>query len=262
MSMGVTSAGLGLCGVVFSQINDHLFAKTDDPDDNDTYGLLMFMAFSMSGAMILGSMILGPLVPHDVPPIKHSSDNQPSADESTPLIDRASMVQETEDDDDEPSKPFLSQPVGFALFVTLFMVLGMGYVYLANIGQILLALPPSATAGPQHLRNIHVSVFSTANCAARAAFGTLSDVLKSRWGIHRIWMFFASTAGLLCSLVYLVSAVSTPESLLPCTVMVAVVYGTVFGVAPAATTEFGTKVMSIIVIIAVAEYAHHWGFLI
>ncbi|KAI9496794.1 major facilitator superfamily domain-containing protein [Zychaea mexicana] len=263
MSMGLTSASLGLCGVVFSQVNDNIFSTPDDGDD--AYGLLIFMAFAMSGGMAIGAFVLGPLVASDIPPVKNTTKND---EEHQPLLqdhqqqqrynnnNNDSLATITVGDDTDQnsiaasdtsgrelsSMEFFCHPAGFALFVALFVVLGLGYVYLASVGQILLALPAVGSASPQHLRNVHVSVFSLANCSARAAFGTLSDVLKSRWGVHRLWVFVGATVGLLASMVYLITCVSTAEALLPCTVAMAVMYGTVFGVAPAATTEFGTQV--------------------
>ena len=227
--MGLTSASLGLCGVVFSQVNDHFFSNHDD--DEGAYGLLLFMSIAMAGGMALGAFVLGPLGPTDIPPIKTAKD-----DEEQPLLNR-------QEPKELSSLEFFLNPSGFALFTALFIVLGLGYVYLASIGQILLALPAAGTASPQHLRNVHVSVFSLANCSARAAFGTLSDVLKRKFGIHRLWIFVGATVGLLGSMTYLITSVSTAEELLPCTIAMAVMYGTVFGVAPAATTEFGTEVL-------------------
>lgn len=228
--MGLTSAGLGLSGVVFSQINDIFF---DDPDDNedDTYGLLIFMAIAMASGMSLGALILGPLASPERESFKRGDD-----EEEQPLLGG-----QQRQPNEISGVAFFAHPVGFALFVVLFIVLGLGYVYLASIGQLLLALP-SSSAPPQHLRNVHVSLFSIANCGARALFGTLSDILIARWRIHRLWVFLGATIGLLASLVYLVTAATTPESLVPCTIMVAMAYGTVFGVAPATTAEFGTSV--------------------
>ncbi|KAI8143735.1 hypothetical protein BJV82DRAFT_514172, partial [Fennellomyces sp. T-0311] len=240
MSMGLTSASLGLCGVVFSQVNDHFFSNRSDGEG--AYGLLLFMAIAMAGGMALGAFVLGPLGPTDIPPVMTLKD-----DEERPLLER----QEEPEQKELSSLEFFLNPSGFALFVALFIVLGLGYVYLASVGQILLALPATGTASPQHLRNVHVSVFSLANCSARAGFGTLSDVLKRKLGIHRLWIFVGATIGLLGSMTYLVTCVTTAEDLLPCTVAMAVMYGTVFGVAPAATTEFGTK-----------TFARNWGWLL
>ncbi|KAI8366766.1 uncharacterized protein BYT42DRAFT_587815 [Radiomyces spectabilis] len=257
MSMGITSASIGLCGLVYSQINDHFFKDEQGDDEHQMYLFLVFFAFAMAGGMLLGSFFLGPLDFGKTPsvvetaPLLHSDD--------TPMIGNSIQPQHRNKDEeaerDEPclsGLDFFTHPVGFALFVTLFIGLGLGYVYLASIGPILLALPSAvATSNAQHLRNIHVSTFSIANCASRAGFGTLSDILKSKFGVHRIWVFWAALVGLTASLFYLVTGVTTPETLLPCTISVAVVYGIVFGVAPATTSEFGTDV-----------FARNWGWLL
>ncbi|KAI9254615.1 major facilitator superfamily domain-containing protein [Phascolomyces articulosus] len=281
MSMGLTSASLGLCGVVFSQVNDHFFSKDDG---EGAYGLLLFMSIAMAGGMAIGAFILGPLAPpsdndDDVPPNKnhHLKDDE---EEQQPLLQDQQLaignnnhqhyVDDFLDDDttldqqsiaarsdistesrELSSLEFFLHPAGFALFVALFVVLGLGYVYLASVGQILLSLPAAGSASPQHLRNVHVSVFSLANCSARAAFGTLSDLLKRHWGVHRLWMFVGATVGILFNMIYLITFVNTADDLLPVTVAMAVMYGTVFGVAPAATTEFGTQ-----------AFARNWGWLL
>ena len=266
--MGLTSASLGLCGVVFSQVNDHFFSSRDD-DGEGTYGLLLFMSIVMAGVMAIGAFVLGPLAPPtDIPPNKNLQDDEEHRrllqddqatynsgstryflndddDDADTAVDQESIISaksDTSNGQELSSLEFFLHPAGFALFVALFVVLGLGYVYLASVGQILLSLPGNGSASPQHLRNIHVSIFSLANCAARAAFGTLSDILKRHWGIHRLWVFVGATIGILFNMIYLITFVTTADDLLPVTVAMAVVYGTVFGVAPAATTEFGTQV--------------------
>lgn len=238
--MGMASAALGLCGVVFSQIDDVFFPEETDMDDQ-TYGFLMFMSIAMAGGMIVGSFFLGPLTPVDTPSSERSTRHSSAQDveERQPLLTVA-MVEEPH----ISGLGLFADPVGFALFSVLFIVLGLGYVYLAGIGQILMSLASPHTGNPQHLRNMHVSVFSLSNCAARALLGTASDILKQRFGIHRLWIFLGACIGLLLSLVYLVTTVSVQEALMPCTVMVAIAYGTVFGVAPSATSEFGTEVFA------------------
>ncbi|KAI7851547.1 major facilitator superfamily domain-containing protein [Circinella umbellata] len=270
MTMGLTSASLGLCGVVFSQVNDHFFSNHDEDEDGEgAYGLLLFMSIVMASAMAIGAFILGPLAPpDDIPPSKNLKDDEEHRyllqddqatyssgstryfvndddDDADTAVDQESIIStksDTSNGQELSSLEFFLHPAGFALFAALFVVLGLGYVYLASVGQILLSLPADGSASPQHLRNIHVSVFSLANCGARAAFGTLSDILKRYWGVHRLWMFVGAAIGMLLNMIYLITFVNTTDDLLPVTVAMAVVYGTVFGVAPAATTEFGTQV--------------------
>jgi hypothetical protein len=230
--MGFTTAAIGLCGVVFSQINDFLFGDEEyenAPVENDsTYNFLMFLAIVMSVGLFIGSFFLGPVLEP-----KKVDEEQ---DENTPLLAKGTGSEV----EGISGLDFLLHPIGFALFSTLFLVLGIGYVYLANIGQILLALSPEAT---QHVRNFHITVFSLGNCGSRAFFGALSDLLRNKFGIHRLWIFLFAVIGMIVTLVYFLAAVNDANDLLPCTLAVSMSYGIVFGIAPAATTEFGTEVM-------------------
>ncbi|KAI8384310.1 major facilitator superfamily domain-containing protein [Radiomyces spectabilis] len=264
MSMGITSASLGLCGFVYSQIDDVAF-KNGPNNESNTYGFLMFFAFAMAAGMLLGSFVLGPIEEASVPD-KYAV--QRTVSETSHFLSNDAAGEHVADhhhpNDSEVVAPllpnkdlnfsgmrFFTHPVGFALFTSLFIILGLGYVFLANIGSILLALSLHPRANLQHVLNMHVSLFSVANCCSRAAFGTLSDVLQRRWGIHRLWLFWMAALGLLLNQVYLVTFVSTTRDLVPCTVMFAVVYGIAFGVAPATTAEFGTEL-----------FARNWGWLL
>jgi hypothetical protein len=134
----------------------------------------------------------------------------------------------------------LRHPIGIGLFCTLFVVLGIGYVYLANIGLILNAVSKESS---QHARNVHITLFSLGNCGSRAFFGALSDIMRNKLGIHRLWIFVFAIISMLMTLTYLVSTTTvTSDSLIPCTLVISTAYGIVFGVAPATTTEFGTEV--------------------
>lgn len=152
-------------------------------------------------------------------------------------------------------KAFFCDPVGFALSIALLVILGLGYVYLANIGQLLASLssPGTSRSEAQHLRNLHVSIFSIANCGSRAVFGTLSDVLQRRAGIHRLWFFWSAAVGLVMAMTFLITSVSTPDELVSCTIMTAIVYGIAFGVAPATISEFGTKVSFVCLFMCVSH---------
>lgn len=183
-------------------------------------------------------------------------------DESRPLLSKKLIVsadnivkQQVVEEVEEPEISgiaFFSDPVGFALSIALLVILGLGYVYLANIGQLLHALssPTTSASEAQHLRNLHVSIFSLANCASRAGFGTLSDILQKKLGLHRLWFFWFAALGLVIGMTQLLF-ISTATQLIPCTVMIAIVYGITFGIAPATISEFGTK-----------AFARNWGLLL
>lgn len=282
MSMGFTSAALGISGLVFSQINDKFFKSQHD--DNSTFDFLIFVGTCVAIIAFLGSFILGPiddtsadliqqqddLVTHNlnnhnytssISSFSTSSTRFEEEDESRPLLSKNVIVSadnlsaikkiaqqqqtiEFEEEVNISGKAFFCDPVGFALSVALLVILGLGYVYLANIGQLLVSLSPPNTSrsDAQHLRNLHVSIFSIANCGSRAVFGTLSDVLQRRAGIHRLWFFWSAAVGLVIAMTFLITSVSTPDELVSCTIMTAIVYGIAFGVAPATISEFGTKV--------------------
>lgn len=270
--MGLTTASVGMCGVVYSQTNDLLFGsdnyKEDAPVTNDsTYNFLIFLACSMAVGILLGSFFLGPFPPatedvsyqqiatttmddevEDIQPPAHQHHDI----ESSPLLEAIDATSNNKPEQDETEVSisglrFLMHPIGCSLFFSLFVVLGVGYVYLANIGQILNAVSKESS---QHLRNIHITLFSLGNCGSRAFFGAVSDVLRNKFGIHRLWIFVFAIISLLTTLTYLVSATTvTPETLIPCTLVVSVTYGINFGVAPATTTEFGTDVSIILLCI-------------
>jgi Nodulin-like len=113
LTMGMTSAAVSLCGLVFSQINDH-FYKGDD----DTYGFLIFMALVISIGQIAGSFTVRSFKhDHEASHPAAASDN----DEETPLL--------TAPKDEEPDLSgwqFFTDPIGFSLFLALFVLLGVG----------------------------------------------------------------------------------------------------------------------------------------
>ena len=167
MSLGLTSASLGLCGLLFSQINDHFFKSDKTYADESTTEFLVLFALVMSSGMLLGSFILGPLdTASEEDPVEEDqvAVATTAADEQQPLLNGKHR---TINHKSLSGLALLMHPVGFALYVVLFVALGIGYVYLANIGQILLALPTSIVANPQHLRNAHVSLFSLFNCGSK-----------------------------------------------------------------------------------------------
>ncbi|KAG2231518.1 hypothetical protein INT48_002912 [Thamnidium elegans] len=301
MSMGLTSASLGMSGLVFSQINDKFFKAAPDEQDNSTFDFLLFIGCIVSVISFLGSFVLGPLqhdelvdIPSDliqdevvtqnlnqhryaesISSFSTSStrfEEEEEEEESRPLLsknvipsaDNVLLIkkiayhqqQQQQQEEEEPTISgiaFFLDPVGYSLALSLLVVLGLGYVYLANIGQLLITLSPPdiSVSDAQHLRNLHVSMFSIANCGSRAVFGTLSDILQRKAGVHRLWFFWSATVGLVISMVYLVTSVSNTDQLMISTITTAIVYGISFGVAPATISEFGTK-----------AFARNWGILL
>lgn len=277
MSMGLTSASLGISGLIFSQINDHFFKSQakdgHEEQDASTFDFLLFVGACIFIVTLFGSFVLGPVdkseaisvlsdlvqqeeeVTHNlnyhtytqsISSFSTSSTRFEEEDgEERPLIsknvivsaDNISMIKKMAHQyqpdiriEEEPSISgiaFFTDPVGFSLAFALLVILGLGYVYLANLGQLILAVSPAdiSVGQAQHVRNVHVSIFSIANCGARAVFGTLSDILQRRAGVHRLWFFWCAAIGLVMSMTYLITSVSTAAELISCTIMTAIVYG-------------------------------------
>ncbi|KAI8992048.1 major facilitator superfamily domain-containing protein [Mycotypha africana] len=341
MSMGFTSASLGLSGLVFSQINDRFFQSQAErnEEDNSTFHFLIFVGTCALFITLIGAFVLGPVAhqqPHPAPiqdiiePTRACIQSQPPPStqpdlappqhypsahyytqsicsfstsstryeddpvmdgegEDKPLLsntivksaDNICMIRNmtapfpppplgaaaatttttndatvTMEEAEEPAISgiaFFSNPIGLSLAVAMLVILGMGYVYLTNLGQLVLSLSSAdlSLGQAQHLRNLHVSIFSLANCASRAIFGTLSDIFQRKAGIHRLWFFWVASVGLMISMVLLTTCVSTPNDLILPTISIAVMYGIAFGVAPATVSEFGTK-----------TFARNWGWLL
>lgn len=273
--MGLTSASLGISGLIFSQINDHFFESQAESheDDNSTFDFLIFVGCCIFVVTLFSSFILGPVDKSEE--ISFSNDLVQQQEEVTHNLNYHTYTQSIssfstsstryEEEDDQEERPLLSKnvivsadnismikkianqspdirieeepsisgiafftdPVGFSLAFALLVILGLGYVYLANLGQLILSVSPAdiSLGQAQHLRNVHVSIFSIANCGARAVFGTLSDILQKRAGVHRLWFFWSAAIGLVMSMTYLITSVSTSAELISCTIMTAIVYG-------------------------------------
>ncbi|CEG83602.1 hypothetical protein RMATCC62417_17493 [Rhizopus microsporus] len=286
MSMGLTSASLGISGLVFSQINDKLFKPKGDQDghDNSTFEFLIFFGCTAAAVTFLGSFILGPIehtkhklsLMEQQPLVASNSANYASTAGSVYSFSTSSTQYEEEAQDAKgaPSKNVINypkniqiedeeinlsglivflDPIGFSLCLSLLIILGLGYVYLTNIGGLLISLSADRLTPneAQHLRNLHISVFSVSNCVSRAVFGTLSDIFQRRIGIHRMWFIWFAAVGLMTSMVSLPISVSSDKDLMAYSVAIAIVYGIVFAIAPAIISEFGIK-----------TFARNWGWML
>ncbi|KAI7868951.1 major facilitator superfamily domain-containing protein [Spinellus fusiger] len=239
IAMGLTSAALGLSGLVFSQINDIYFKSSAEQVDG-TFGFLIFMAFAMAIGLFMGSTVLGPLQTHKKSKDYSVVSTEESQEKSPYSLPRPQEITGLE---------LLFHPLSLALIATLFINIGVGYVYLASIGILVETLSPLGHSS-QHIRNIHVSLFSIVNCFSRAFFGALSDFLKMRYGIHRLWIFWVSVVCLVLASVYM-TMVKTVDDLIFSTFIIAAVYGIGFGVAPSITAELGIK-----------AFAKNWGWIL
>ncbi|KAG1444093.1 hypothetical protein G6F56_010434 [Rhizopus delemar] len=253
MSLGFTSASLGISGLVFTQLNDRLF-KSKTEQDISTFQFLIFFGCTTALITLFASFILGPI---RFGLLNTSSDNTASVSNSSstreeldPLLSKNAVEIEEDEINVYGSAVFLD-PIGLSLCLSLVVLLGLGYVYLANIGSLItsLSMDEMNLSEAQHLRNLHISIFSVSNCLTRASLGTLSDLLQKRAGVHRIWFIWSGALGLFFASLSLVTFVSDENDLLVYSVWVAIPYGIAFGIAPAIISEFGTK-----------SFARNWGW--
>jgi hypothetical protein len=273
MSLGLTSASLGISGLVFSQINDKFFKSNskDLEQDSSTFRFLLFFGCTTACITLFASFILGPIHHPKPPSIKQpilnkdtanyaattnglyristcSTQHEEESSDTDVFFENdtiSSSVQiEDEDEINQSGLAVLLDPVGSSLFLSLLVILGFGYVYLTNIETLLISLSKNTMtlSETQHLRNLHISTFSVSNCMTRAVFGTLSDILQRRTGMHRLWFIWFGALGLLLSVTPLIISVSNADDLLSYSLLIAIPYGIAFGIAPAIISEFGTKV--------------------
>ncbi|CAO3674351.1 unnamed protein product [Rhizopus stolonifer] len=250
MSLGFTSASLGISGLVFTQLNDRLF-KSKTEQDTSTFQFLIFFGCTTALITLFASFILGPIrfgllnTSSDSTASISNSSSSSTRGELDPLLSK-NVVEIEEDEMNVYGSAVFLDPVGLSLCLSLVVLLGLGYVYLANIGNLItsLSMDEMNLSEAQHLRNLHISIFSVSNCLTRASLGTLSDLLQRRAGVHRIWFIWSGTLGLFFASLSLATFVSDENDLLVYSVWIAIPYGIAFGIAPAIISEFGTKVKS------------------
>ncbi|KAG1151834.1 hypothetical protein G6F37_004213 [Rhizopus arrhizus] len=280
LSLGITSASLGISGLLFSQINDKFFRSKDG---DNTFGFLIFFGCTATFVTLLGSFILGPIsdIKHDHPSIRHPITqtkpvNYASTDASIHSFSTSSTWYEGDSIDSKPSLSsnvmsgtnsiqieddaemnisgcaVLLTPIGFSLCLSLLVILGLGYVYLTNIESILVSLSADGISSSeiQHLRNLHLSIFSVSNCLSRVLFGALSDLVRERAGIHRIWFIWFAAFSFMITMVSLTAFAPDGKGLLLYSIVIAVIYGTSFGIGPVIISELVIK-----------DFVKTWGWI-
>ncbi|KAK6525758.1 hypothetical protein TWF281_010803 [Arthrobotrys megalospora] len=141
------------------------------------------------------------------------------------------------------------QPEFWRLFLMLGILTGIGLMTINNIGHSVQALwyafdPNKDSKEVERFQGIHVSILSLCSFSGRLISGTVSDVLKKRFGYSRVWLVFASSS------VFLIGqlagmAVSNPHSLWLVSGLNGFGYGLVFGVFPTIVSEaFGLHGLS------------------
>ncbi|KAK6537508.1 hypothetical protein TWF694_011692 [Orbilia ellipsospora] len=135
------------------------------------------------------------------------------------------------------------------LFLMLGILTGIGLMTINNIGHSVQALwyafdPNKDAKDVERFQGIHVSILSLCSFSGRLISGTISDVLKKKWALSRVWLVFTSSSFFLLGQIAGMS-VSNPLNLWLVSGINGFSYGLVFGVFPTIVSEaFGLHGLS------------------
>ncbi|KAK6507568.1 hypothetical protein TWF481_005997 [Arthrobotrys musiformis] len=135
------------------------------------------------------------------------------------------------------------------LFLMLGILTGIGLMTINNIGHSVKALwyaydPKKDSKEVERFQGVHVSILSLCSFSGRLISGTVSDVLKKKFGYSRVWLVFASSSVFLLGQ-FAGMMVSNPHSLWLVSGLNGFSYGLVFGVFPTIVSEaFGLHGLS------------------
>ncbi|KAF3106426.1 hypothetical protein TWF102_001383 [Orbilia oligospora] len=141
------------------------------------------------------------------------------------------------------------QPEFWRLFLMLGVLTGVGLMTINNIGHSVKALwyafdPKKDSKEVERFQGVHVSILSLCSFSGRLISGTVSDVLKKKFGYSRVWLVFASSSVFLLGQ-FAGMGVSNPHSLWLVSGLNGFGYGLVFGVFPTIVSEaFGLHGLS------------------
>ncbi|EPS36583.1 hypothetical protein H072_9894 [Dactylellina haptotyla CBS 200.50] len=135
------------------------------------------------------------------------------------------------------------------LFLMLGILCGVGLMTINNIGHSVQALwyaydPKKDAKDVERFQGIHVSILSLCSFSGRLMSGTISDVLKKRWMLSRVWLVLVSSSVFLLGQIAGMT-VSNPTNLWLVSGLNGFGYGLVFGVFPTIVSEaFGLHGLS------------------
>lgn len=238
-----TMSGYGLSAFAMSL----LAQLTDRKGSDNTEHILMVLTIVPTTLMC----VFGPVVIRSQPK-KHRAIEEygmPSMHSDT-LVDR---VAERHHHEKEISGfKVLKQPIFFVYVCILGLLSGMGQSYIYTCGYIVKALVASVLAPGQELTQgivtpiqaHQVAILSLANCTGRLVSGTISDTLRTKLQLSRIYALFLSVT--LCGVgMTMCKELHSVDDLWSTTVVVGLFYGTVFGAFPGIISDsFGVKCLS------------------
>ena len=208
VALAVPIAAFGLSGMWQSQVGSRLLyerAPDGSRGDVDVFRFFLFLAMTLCGAGIVGSVVLkvvdegerieeaveelernGLLVPDDVhrggsshgygtldaPDVSHSAFSERSHGRSQDVRRKKAWVL------NEETRRYLGDHTMWWLAGGFFLVTGPGEAFLNNFGTILGTLThPSSSSSPSASTATHVSIVALSSTVARLLTGTLTDML-------------------------------------------------------------------------------------
>jgi len=251
----------GLTAFIFSQINLFFFGE-------DTYHFLLFLAITTGLFIFAGSIFLVRLPPeesHEEATLPYEGNLLSSPSTSTTALNH------------EERTPLLSRHEeynvrGWELFrnidamvlgSVMFLIGGVGLMYVNNVGAIIKSLYQSASADPlltdeessssllphvnisheiQQYQNLHVTLLSIFSCSGRISAGLISDLSKYMYNLRRLWFLLAASISAFIGQVLTVFIIKDLNHLWISTFFIGFGYGNLFGISPTITSDwFGNK---------------------
>ncbi|PLW10925.1 hypothetical protein PCANC_17406 [Puccinia coronata f. sp. avenae] len=243
-AIGTVLAGFGLSAFFWTTIGSHIA-------QSDTSVLLALLSIGPSLAILLGAM--GYLFV--------GLNHRPDSDDHGPSAPREQHASYSGNDDPAEDTQLLPPQAqldvsGWALakepdFWMIWMVMscccGIGLMIINNLGTMLVAVhgptPPDSSNDDVRIYQAHaVSLLSIFNCGGRVFAGTLSDQLKRRVSLGRVWWLCWISCLFLMSQLVGYYVVDDMDGVVWLGALVGFAYGNMYGIGPALMLEwFGLR---------------------
>ncbi|KAH9469387.1 hypothetical protein Pst134EA_009908 [Puccinia striiformis f. sp. tritici] len=245
-AMGTVLAGFGLSAFFWTSLASMLVSS------EDTASLLKLLSIGPSIAILIGisGYFFVGLHHHHSRVDHHHHDPL----EDTQLLSNPHPDTKTRD----VSGWALVKEVDFwMIWIVMSCCCGIGLMIINNLGTMIVAISGSSPSDPTNHQTIRkyqshaVSILSIFNCLGRIFAGTLSDLMKRKIAVGRVWWLSWISSLFLLSQILGYFMVDRLEEIVWLGALVGFSYGNMYGTAPALVLEwFGLK-----------HFATNFGFL-
>ena len=217
----------GLAGIILRDIREAIVVEEEDDD-------LEIERLGEEGSLPIG-------IPLSQASSRSSSVFRPSQRSSSSIHSSPSS--------ESTLKRLLTDPDAILLAISMFCVIGVGLMYINNVGAIVMALIPP-TDLPMKMQSLQVGLISIGSFLGRILSGIASDLCWRVFKLNRlIWPLFA--AGLVLSGCLLSMSMESIDKLTIVTALMGLGYGVMWTSLPVLVGEFfGTT-----------KFASHWYIL-